>query len=112
MHLRVEDGVAAWTACTDDRGTTYWIARVLMPGQKALEEHRRRNVLSAVYDVAVRHGIEALTVRAVAAAGIHQHLEAVCPCISSARAATGSTGRRLVSSTARPSTPARCRRLC
>jgi TetR/AcrR family transcriptional regulator, transcriptional repressor of bet genes len=38
-----------------------------MPGQKAPEEHRRRDILSAAYDVAVRHGVEALTVRAVAA---------------------------------------------
>ena len=38
-----------------------------MPGQKAPEEHRRRDILGAAYDVAVRHGIEALTVRAVAA---------------------------------------------
>ena len=38
-----------------------------MPGQKAPEERRRRDILSAAYDVAVRHGIEALTVRAVAA---------------------------------------------
>ena len=38
-----------------------------MPGQKAPEERRRRDILGAAYDVAVRHGIEALTVRAVAA---------------------------------------------
>ena len=38
-----------------------------MPGQKAPEEHRRREILRAGYEVAVRHGIEALTVRAVAA---------------------------------------------
>ena len=38
-----------------------------MPGRKAPEEHRRRDILGAAYDVAVRHGIEALTVRAVAA---------------------------------------------
>lgn len=38
-----------------------------MPGQKAPEERRRKDILAAAYDVAVRHGIEALTVRAVAA---------------------------------------------
>ncbi|HEY2851899.1 MAG TPA: TetR/AcrR family transcriptional regulator [Gemmatimonadaceae bacterium] len=38
-----------------------------MPGQKAPEERRRRDILSAAYAVAVRQGIEALTVRAVAA---------------------------------------------
>jgi TetR/AcrR family transcriptional regulator, transcriptional repressor of bet genes len=37
-----------------------------MPGQKAPEQRRRRDILGAAYDVAVRHGIEALTVRAVA----------------------------------------------
>ena len=37
-----------------------------MPGQKAPEEHRRREILRAAYDVAARHGVEALTVRAVA----------------------------------------------
>jgi AcrR family transcriptional regulator len=37
-----------------------------MPGQKAPEEHRRRDILRAAYDVAARHGVEALTVRAVA----------------------------------------------
>jgi AcrR family transcriptional regulator len=37
-----------------------------MPGQKAPEEHRRREILRAAYEVATRHGIEALTVRAVA----------------------------------------------
>lgn len=58
---------AAWTVCTDDHETTYWLARALVPGQKAPEERRRRDILSAAYDVAVRHGIEALTVRAVAA---------------------------------------------
>jgi TetR/AcrR family transcriptional repressor of bet genes len=38
-----------------------------MPGRKAPEEHRRKDILRASYEVAVRHGIEALTVRAVAA---------------------------------------------
>jgi len=37
-----------------------------MPGQKAPEEHRRRDILRAAYEVAARHGVEALTVRAVA----------------------------------------------
>ena len=37
-----------------------------MPGQKAPEELRRNDILRAAYDVAARHGIEALTVRAVA----------------------------------------------
>lgn len=37
-----------------------------MPGQKASEEFRRHDILRAAYDVAARHGIEALTVRAVA----------------------------------------------
>lgn len=37
-----------------------------MPGQKAPEEDRRRDILRAAYDVAARHGVEALTVRAVA----------------------------------------------
>ena len=37
-----------------------------MPGQKAPEEHRRRDILRAAYDVAARHGVESLTVRAVA----------------------------------------------
>jgi len=44
-----------------------------MPGQKAPEEHRRRDILSAAYDVAVRHGVEALTVRAVAARAAVSH---------------------------------------
>lgn len=37
-----------------------------MPGQKAPQEYRRSDILRAAYDVAARHGIEALTVRAVA----------------------------------------------
>jgi TetR/AcrR family transcriptional regulator, transcriptional repressor of bet genes len=37
-----------------------------MPGQKAPEEHRRKDILRAAHDVATRHGVEALTVRAVA----------------------------------------------
>jgi AcrR family transcriptional regulator len=44
-----------------------------MPGQKAPEEHRRRDILGAAYDVAVRHGIEALTVRAVAVRAAVSH---------------------------------------
>lgn len=38
-----------------------------MPGEKAPEEYRRKDILRAAYDVAARHGVEALTVRAVAA---------------------------------------------
>ena len=37
-----------------------------MPGQKAPEQYRRNDILRAAYDVAARHGIEGLTVRAVA----------------------------------------------
>src|SRR5690349_21497725 len=37
-----------------------------MPGQKAPEEYRRNDILRAAYDVAARHGVEGLTVRAVA----------------------------------------------
>jgi AcrR family transcriptional regulator len=37
-----------------------------MPGQKAPEEHRRREILRAAYEVAARQGVEAITVRAVA----------------------------------------------
>src|SRR5437868_1024805 len=37
-----------------------------MPGRKAPEEYRRKDILRAAYDVAARHGVEALTVRAVA----------------------------------------------
>src|SRR5690242_13985167 len=44
-----------------------------MPGRKAPEEHRRRDILGAAYEVAVRHGIEALTVRAVAARASVSH---------------------------------------
>jgi TetR/AcrR family transcriptional regulator, transcriptional repressor of bet genes len=38
-----------------------------MPGRKASEENRREDILRAAYDVAAREGVEALTVRAVAA---------------------------------------------
>jgi AcrR family transcriptional regulator len=38
-----------------------------MPGRKAPEETRREDILRAAYDVAARQGVEALTVRAVAA---------------------------------------------
>jgi AcrR family transcriptional regulator len=38
-----------------------------MPGQKAAEAERREQILKAAYDVAVRRGIDGLTVRAVAA---------------------------------------------
>jgi TetR/AcrR family transcriptional repressor of bet genes len=44
-----------------------------MPGQKAPEEHRRKDILRAAYDVAARHGVEALTVRAVAARAAVSH---------------------------------------
>jgi AcrR family transcriptional regulator len=44
-----------------------------MPGQKAPEEHRRKDILRAAYEVAERHGIEALTVRAVAARAAVSH---------------------------------------
>ena len=44
-----------------------------MPGRKAPEEHRRKDILRAAYDVALRHGIEALTVRAVAARAAVSH---------------------------------------
>src|SRR5689334_1672708 len=37
-----------------------------MPGRKAPEDDRRKDILRAAYDIAVRHGVEALTVRAVA----------------------------------------------
>jgi AcrR family transcriptional regulator len=40
---------------------------VPVPGQKATEAERREQILKAAYDVAVRHGIDGLTVRAVAA---------------------------------------------
>jgi TetR/AcrR family transcriptional regulator, transcriptional repressor of bet genes len=38
-----------------------------MPGQKAPEEKRREQILNAAYQVALRYGIDGLTVRAVAA---------------------------------------------
>jgi AcrR family transcriptional regulator len=38
-----------------------------MPGQKAAEATRREQILKAAYDVALRRGIDGLTVRAVAA---------------------------------------------
>jgi len=37
-----------------------------MPGRKAPEDDRRKDILRAAYHIAVRHGVEALTVRAVA----------------------------------------------
>jgi AcrR family transcriptional regulator len=37
-----------------------------MPGKKALEETRREDIMRAAYDVAARHGLDALTLRAVA----------------------------------------------
>ena len=44
-----------------------------MPGQKAPEEYRRKDILRAAYDVAARRGIEALTLRAVAARAAVSH---------------------------------------
>jgi AcrR family transcriptional regulator len=38
-----------------------------MPGQKANEATRREQILKAAYEVALRRGIDGLTVRAVAA---------------------------------------------
>ena len=44
-----------------------------MPGRKAPEEYRRKDILRAAYDVAARHGVEALTVRAVAGRAAVSH---------------------------------------
>jgi AcrR family transcriptional regulator len=44
-----------------------------MPGQKAPEEYRRKDILRAAYDVAARRGIEALTLRAVATRAAVSH---------------------------------------
>jgi TetR/AcrR family transcriptional regulator, transcriptional repressor of bet genes len=44
-----------------------------MPGSKAPEEHRRKDILRAAYDVAAREGVEALTLRAVAARAAVSH---------------------------------------
>jgi TetR/AcrR family transcriptional repressor of bet genes len=44
-----------------------------MPGRKVSEEDRREDILRAAYDVASRHGVEALTLRAVAARGAVSH---------------------------------------
>ena len=44
-----------------------------MPGRKAPEEHRRKDILRAAYDVAARQGVEALTVRAVAGRAAVSH---------------------------------------
>src|SRR5688572_21327635 len=38
-----------------------------MPGQKAAEATRREQILKAAYEVALRRGVDGLTVRAVAA---------------------------------------------
>src|SRR5439155_12175051 len=56
------------TALTDNG-----IARILMPGRKAPEEHRRKDILRAAYDVAARHGVEGVTVRAVAGRAAVSH---------------------------------------
>ena len=44
-----------------------------MPGQKAAEAERRAQILEAAYKVALRKGLESLTVRAVAAAAGLSH---------------------------------------
>ena len=44
-----------------------------MPGEKAPEEHRRKDILRAAHDVAARHGVEAVTVRAVAGRAAVSH---------------------------------------
>ena len=44
-----------------------------MPGQKASEARRREEIMRAAYDVAAKHGVEALTVRAVAARAAVSH---------------------------------------
>jgi len=44
-----------------------------MPGRKAPEKDRRKDILRAAYDVAVRQGVEALTVRAVAGRAAVSH---------------------------------------
>ena len=44
-----------------------------MPGEKVPEEHRRKDILRAAYDVAARHGVEAVTVRAVASGAAVSH---------------------------------------
>jgi TetR/AcrR family transcriptional repressor of bet genes len=44
-----------------------------MPGQKAAEAERRKQILEAAYKVALRKGIQGLTVRAVAAAAGLSH---------------------------------------
>lgn len=44
-----------------------------MPGHKAPEEHRRKDILRAAYDIAARHGVEAVTVRAVAGRAAVSH---------------------------------------
>ena len=44
-----------------------------MPGRKASEDDRREDILRAAYDVAARQGVEALTLRAVAARAAVSH---------------------------------------
>lgn len=44
-----------------------------MPGRKTSEGVRREDILRAAYDVAARHGVEALTLRAVAARASVSH---------------------------------------
>src|SRR5882672_2339467 len=44
-----------------------------MPGQKASEARRREDIMRAAYDVASRSGVEALTLRAVAARAAVSH---------------------------------------
>lgn len=44
-----------------------------MPGRRASEDDRREDIRRAAYDVAARHGVEALTLRAVAARAAVSH---------------------------------------
>ena len=44
-----------------------------MPRRRAFEDDRREDILRAAYDVAARHGVEALTLRAVAARAAVSH---------------------------------------
>ena len=45
-----------------------------MVGRKVSEETRREDILRAAYDVAARQGLEALTLRAVAARADERHV--------------------------------------
>src|SRR5688500_15061137 len=48
-------------------------ARESMPGQRAPEELRREQIMRAAYDVALREGIDGVTLRAVAAEAALSH---------------------------------------